>query len=461
MPFQSKHFPPFFRVPIEPDNPAVLRYGSMCDMCSNCSVVCTDYTDILHRYDLEKTEDRAVCIYCGQCVVECSSLGMQEIRHFDKIAALRDDGSKVLIASISPSVRVSVGEIFGIEVGSFTQGKLVALLRKLGFDYVLDTNFAADLTIMEEATELVERIKNDSLLPQFTSCCPSWVRYCELVHPNLIDNLSTAKSPIGMQGATIKTYFAKKMGIDPESIVNVAITPCTSKKYEITLDSFGSAGKSLGIDGLRDMDYVVTVEELGRWVKEELYDLDYCALEDSECDSIMGQASGAAVIFGATGGVMQAALREAYRMITGKNPPAEVLDLQPIRGLEATREATLNIDGQDINVAVVYGPKNITKFIEHINENSKQYHFVEVMTCPGGCSGGGGQPKGRHARGLIPSKKRVEALFNRDHAMVLRMSGDNPEIQTLYKDFYVNPGSELAEELLHTSYADSSFELKK
>ncbi|MGI6217627.1 MAG: [FeFe] hydrogenase, group A [Coriobacteriales bacterium] len=459
MPFgNSKHFPPFLRVPIEPDNCAVMRYSSMCDMCSRCAVVCKDYVDVLSRYDLEKTGDLAVCIYCGQCVTECSSLGMQEVRHFDKVVAERDSGDKILIASTSPSVRVSIGEAFGFPPGSFLQGKLVALLRKLGFDYVLDTNFAADLTVMEEAKELVDRIEGGGRLPQFTSCCPSWVRYCEMVHPDLIPNISTAKSPIGMQGPTIKTYFAKKLGIDPSSIVNVAITPCTAKKYEITLDSFGSAGEHLGIEGLRDMDYVVTAAELAKWARQE--NIDFESLDESEFDSIMGESSGAGVIFGATGGVMQAALREANKIMTGDYPENPIVEMVPVKGLKATKSAKAEIGGRELNVAVVYGTGNATKLIESMRDGGPSYDFIEVMTCPGGCVGGGGQPKGRHSRGLIPPSERIESLFDRDEAMNIRMSGENPQIKAVYDEFYGEPGSELAEQMLHTSYRDMSDELK-
>ena len=276
--------------------------------------------------------------------------------------------------------------------GSLVQGKMVALLRALGVDYVLDTNFAADLTIMEEASELVERITTGNKpLPQFTSCCPAWVKFAETYYPEMLPHISSAKSPIGMQGPTIKTYFAKKMGIDPAKIVNVALTPCTAKKFEIRRDEMRDAGKYLGIDDMRDMDYVITTRELARWAKEE--NIDFSSLEDSNYDQLMGEASGAGVIFGNTGGVMEAAVRTAYYLITGERPPQNLYQLEAVRGYDGLREASLEIAGITVNLAIVHGTANARKMIDRVKQGGKPYHFIEVMTCPGGCIGGGGQPK--------------------------------------------------------------------
>lgn len=344
--------------------------------------------------------------------------------------------------------------------GSFVEGKMVALLRKLGAKYVLDTNFSADLTILEEGTELIRRLtKQTKPLPQFTSCCPAWVKYLEIYHPDMRDNLSTAKSPIGMQGPTVKTYFAKKMNLDPTKIVNVAVTPCTAKKYEIRREEMCDAGKYLGIEGMRDMDYVITTRELAKWAKEE--NIDFASLEDSSFDPLMGEASGAGVIFGNSGGVMEAALRTAYEIMTGQNAPADLLNYTPVRGLDDVKEASVEINGMTVNIAVIFGTKNASEFIEKMKNGDKQYHFIEVMTCPGGCIGGGGQPKDTKYQGDILRAKRIAGLYNRDQSMTLRKSHENPEIKQLYAEFYQEPMSDLAEEMLHTSYTDKSKELGK
>ena len=315
-----------------------------------------------------------------------------EVYEYPAVRTAVKDPDKVVIVSTSPSVRAALGEEFGLPKGAFVQGKMVALLRALGADYVLDTNFSADLTIMEEASEPLQRITTgDKPLPQFTSCCPTWVKFAETYYPELMPNISSAKSPIGMQGPTIKTYFAKKMGIAPEKIVNVALTPCAAKKFEIRRSEMNAAGKKLGIPTMRDMDQVITTRELALWAKED--GIDFASLPDSDYDRLMGEGSGAGVIFGNTGGAMEAALRTAYAFITGQQPPADLLDLQPVRGYDGIREASLDIQGTTVNVAVVYGTANARKMIERVRSGEKQYHFIEVMTCPGGYIGGGGQPR--------------------------------------------------------------------
>ena len=448
------------RVPIEPDNPSIRREESLCIKCGMCKEVCTAQIGVHGTYSLAETGGKAICIHCGQCANVCPPASITEVYEYPAVRAAVKDPEKVVIVSTSPSVRAALGEEFGMPKGSFVQGKMVALLRALGADYVLDTNFCADLTILEEASELIQRITTgDKPLPQFTSCCPAWIKFAETYYPELLPNISSAKSPIGMQGPTIKTYFAQKMGIDPEKIVNVALTPCTAKKFEIRRSEMNAAGKKLGIPTMRDMDQVITTRELALWAREE--GIDFASLPDSDYDRLMGEASGAGVIFGNTGGVMEAALRTAYAFITGQRPPEALLDLQPVRGYEGIREASLEINGLTVNVAVVYGTANARKMIERIRSGEKQYHFIEVMTCPGGCIGGGGQPRDILADADETRKARMASLYRRDASMQRRLSHENQEILQLYREFYGEPLSELAEKMLHTAYLDRSGDLKQ
>ncbi|MGO5050367.1 rubrerythrin [Dysosmobacter sp. Sow4_B12] len=456
----GQHLPLTVRVPIDADNPAIRRREDLCIKCGMCKEVCTQQIGVHGTYTLEQTGGKAICIHCGQCANVCPPASITEVYEYPAVRAAVKDPDKVVIVSTSPSVRAALGEEFGMPKGAFVQGKMVALLRALGADYVLDTNFAADLTIVEEASELIQRITTgDKPLPQFTSCCPAWVKFAETYYPELLPNISSAKSPIGMQGPTIKTYFAKKMGIDPEKIVNVALTPCTAKKFEIRRSEMNAAGKKLGIPTMRDMDQVITTRELALWAKEE--GVDFASLPESDYDRLMGEASGAGVIFGNTGGVMEAALRTAYAFITGQQPPEALLDLQPVRGYDGIREASLDISGLTVNVAVVYGTANARKMIERVKSGEKQYHFIEVMTCPGGCIGGGGQPRDIMADGDEVRKSRISSLYQRDAGMRLRLSHENQEIQQLYAEFYGQPLSELAEKMLHTAYLDRSGDLKQ
>lgn len=454
----SKHLSTSVRVPIEAYNPSIVRNESLCIKCGQCSNVCTSPVGVLGTYALEQTGDRAICIHCGQCANVCPVGSITEVYEYPEVKAAVQDKDKIVIVSTSPSVRVALGEEFGLPKGAFVQGKMVALLRALGVDYVLDTNFAADLTIVEEASELLARIKGetDKPLPQFTSCCPAWVKFAETYYPELLPHVSTAKSPIGMQGPTIKTYFAQKMGIDPRKIVNVALTPCTAKKFEIRREKMNAAGQKLGIAELRDMDNVITTRELALWAKEA--GIDFTSLEDSDFDKFMGEASGAGVIFGNTGGVMEAALRTAYAYLTGEQPPKEILKLEPVRGYDGLREASVEIAGRVINVAVVHGTENVRKLIAG---GIEKYHFIEVMTCPGGCIGGGGQPKDFAYDADAARKARIEGLYERDAEMELHLSHENKEIQQLYQEFYDTPLSDMAEAMLHTAYQDRSADLTK
>ena len=455
-----KHMSLDVRVPIEDDNPSIVRDEEKCIKCGMCKNICTQDIGVHGTYTFDETDGKAVCIHCGQCANVCPVNSITERYEYRDIREAVKDPDKIVIVSTSPSVRVGLGEEFGMEDGAFVEGKMVALLRSLGVDYVLDTNFAADLTIVEEASELIERVtKKDRPLPQFTSCCPAWIKFAEIYYPELLPNISTAKSPIGMQGSTIKTYFAKKMGLDPTKIVNVALTPCVAKKYEIRRDEMCDAAEYYGNPDLRDMDFVMTTRELALWAKEEK--IDFVGLKDSAYDDIMGKGSGAGVIFGNTGGVMEAALRTAYEYITGEMAPEQLYELEPVRGYDGIREADLKIKDLELHVAVVYGTENARKMIERVKQGQKQYHFIEVMTCPGGCIGGGGQPKDVMKDANQVRKARIASLYQRDTEMSLRKSHENPEIKQIYEEFYGRPLSEMAEKMLHTSYEDKSMTIKR
>ena len=450
----SKHLSPDIRVPIEPGNPAILRREDLCIRCGKCRDVCRDQIGVLGYYDLSQTDDVPICIHCGRANV-CPVDSIVETPEWETVRQAVADPDKIVVVNTSPSVRISLGEEFGLPDGSFVQGKMVALLKALGVDYVLDTNFSADMTILEEAAELVERVTlKNRPLPQFTSCCPAWVKFAETYYPELLPHISTAKSPIGMQGPTVKTYFAKKMGLDPRKIVNVALTPCTAKKFEIRREEMGAAGKYLDIPGLRDMDQVITTRELAAWARSA--GLDMASMEEQPYDSLMGEASGAGVIFGNTGGVMEAALRTAYHQVTGHNAPADFYDLEPVRGLDGIREAQVRLGDLSLKVAVIYGTEHVRQFLEEKKEKLADYTFIEVMTCPGGCIGGGGQPKGTQQKGQDLLAKRIQGLYQRDAALANRNSHENQELLELYREFYGKPLSPLAEQILHTTYEDRS-----
>ena len=444
------------RVPIDGDNPSIVRKEEICIRCGQCREVCEGPIGVLGTYDLEKTGDRAICIHCGQCANVCPTGSITERYEYPAVREAVKDGNKIVVVSTSPSVRVALGEEFGMEKGSFVQGKMVALLRALGVDYVFDTNFGADLTVVEEASELIARItkQSDKPLPQFTSCCPAWVKFAETYYPEILPNISTAKSPIGMQGPTIKTYFAAKKHLDPSRIVNVAVTPCTAKKAEIRRPEFNAAGRLLKRPEIRDNDYCITSKELAQWLKEEKIDLN--ELPDMPFDDILGKGTGAGVIFGNTGGVMEAALRYAYEVLTKEKPPAALLNFTPVRGMDGVKEASIDVAGMTVNLAVIYGTENANKFLQG---DISKYHFVEVMTCPGGCISGAGQPQ-CHSIPVTDDirMKRIASLYSEDERMTLRNSCDNPEIQAIYREFYREPLSPVSEALLHTSYYDRKLE---
>lgn len=437
------------RVPIEKDNPAILRIEGLCIKCGKCKEVCQRMIGVAGYYDLEKTCGKAICVHCGQCANVCPTGAITQRNSHMPVSREIENISKKVVFMTSPSVRVALGEEFGMTPGSYVEGQMVAGLRKLGGDFIFDTTFAADLTIMEEASELIERITNNKPLPQYTSCCPAWVRFVETYYPEVLPNISSSKSPISMFGPTIKTYFASKERIDSKDIITVAITPCTAKKAEILRGEMCDASIYLENETYPDVDYVITTRELAAWLKAENISLQ--DLGEEEYDYLMPRGSGAGIIFGNTGGVMEAALRTAYYMLTKKQPPTDLLSFKPIRGLEDVKTAEVTIDTLTIKVAVVHGLAAMRKFLARDDINS--YHFVEVMTCRGGCIGGGGQPKAELGIDVEDVRKqRIQGLYDKDDNITLRFSHDNPELQELYQEFYDKPLSPLAKKLLHTSY---------
>lgn len=424
------------------NNPSVERDAEKCVYCGMCKKVCKV----------------PVCINCGQCANFCPPEAIKEKRDFNKVKKIIKDTNKTVVISTAPAVRVALGEEFGGEDGEYVEGKMIEAIRKLGADFVFDVTFAADLTICEEASELVQRIKTNKLLPQFTSCCPSWVKFVEMYYPEFKDNLSTAKSPISMQSALIKTYFANAKNIKPENIISVAVAPCTSKKYEAKRPELVSASKYNGLEELPDTDYVITTRELAEWIKEE--NIDFNSLKEGKFDNILGKGTGAGIIFGNTGGVMEAALRTAYFYITGQNLPNDKLVFQSIRGMETVKEANININGIEVKVAIVHGIDNARELLEKIKNKEVEYHFVEVMNCPGGCISGGGQPKITLLNLEKTRMKRISSLYTEDERLTKRRSHENPEILEIYEKFLGTPLSETSEKLLHTEYFDKSDLLK-
>ena len=454
----SKHQFLEMRIPIDENNPSIQRIEEKCIKCGACRRICETDIAVGRLYDLDSTGDCPICINCGQCANVCPANSIIERYEYLDVKKAIADPEKIVIFNTSPSVRVALGEEFGLEAGTFAEGKMVAALRTLGADYVLDTNFSADLTIMEEASELVSRItEKKKPLPQFTSCCPAWVKFIETFFPEILPHISTAKSPIGMQGPTVKTYFAKQNGIDPRKIVNVAVTPCTAKKFEIRREEMNAASKEIGILGMRDMDHVITTRELANLIKES--GVDFKALDDSDYNTLMGAASGAGVIFGNTGGVTEAAARTAYYFVTGENPPNGFLNLEPVRGMEGIRSAIVDMAGTQVRVAVVHGIDNAKQVVEELIAGKCQYDFIEVMACRGGCIGGGGQPKTTVPMTDEIRKARINSLYEKDSKMTLRTSHDNPDIKAVYERYYEKPLSPLAERLLHTVYYSRSNDL--
>lgn len=449
----TKHLPPTIRVPIDSENPSILRQEEKCIKCGACRRVCHDEIAVGEFYDLASCGDLPICVGCGQCANVCPTDSIAERPEWGQVWSAIHDPNKVVVVSTSPSVRVALGEEFGMKPGSYVEGKMVAALRALGVDYVLDTTFAADLTIMEEASELVERLTQKTRpLPQFTSCCPAWVKFVETFYPEFLPNISTSKSPIGMQGPTVKTYFAKQRGIDPAQIVHVALTPCTAKKFEVRRQEMCAASLQQNRTPAPDTDNIITTRELAAWLKAA--EIDFAALQESEYDSLLGRGSGAGIIFGNTGGVMEAAVRTAWYFVTGETPPKDLCSLMPVRGMEGVKSATLEIGGVPVRIAIAHGLANAKALLEQMKQGEAPFDFVEVMTCRGGCVGGGGQPKDREGKGDALRTARIAGLYSKDEAMKVRFSYENPDIVAVYREFYGKPLSPLAEEILHTLYFD-------
>ncbi|MEG0842228.1 MAG: [FeFe] hydrogenase, group A [Erysipelotrichaceae bacterium] len=448
----SKHLETTIRVPVNMNNPALKRIESLCIQCGKCRDVCEQDISVGNHFDLNKTLDQAICVHCGQCINVCPTGALVEIKSYAKVKEAILDPHKKVVVMTSPSVRAALGEEFGMDAGSYVEEEMVGALRSLGVDYVFDTTFAADLTIMEEASELIDRITKKRPLPQFTSCCPAWVKFAETYYPHLLANLSTSKSPIAMFGPTIKTYFAKKEGINPSDIVCVALTPCTAKKFEINREEMKDSGIYHQDEAIRDNDYVITTRELAEWLKSENKDLS--TITPSCFDSLMPRGSGAGIIFGNSGGVMEAALRTAHYMLTQSNPPEHFLDFEEVRGLTGIKIAEVTIANLPLKVAVIQGLDFIRNFLDHYNLD--EFQFIEVMTCRGGCIGGGGQPKHINENLDEIRKKRIASLYQKDSEVTIRYSHENVELQNLYKEFYQAPLSVLSEQLLHTSYQDRS-----
>ena len=445
------------RVYVDEDSPCLFRDVSKCIKCGRCKEICEKATGLSEFYNVNKKGAPDVCIGCGQCTLSCGVNALREKASYRQVLEEFNNYDKVLVVSTAPAVRVALAEEFGFDVGLYDEGKMVTALRMLGFDYVFDVTFGADLTVMEEANELVERLtKKTEKLPMFTSCCPSWVKFVEMFEPDLIKNLSTAKSPISMQGSIIKTYFAKQKKKKPEDIVHVVITPCTAKKYEITRDELSISDDFGYMPGIRDVDYVLTTRELAHLIKRQ--NIPYGNLYGGNFDQICQRGSGGGIIFGSSGGVMQATLREVYYVLTGKEAPDNILKLEKVRGIDGIKEDEINIGGATVKVAVINGIRNAHELIRKIKNRTADYDFIEVMTCVGGCAGGGGQPKVKNVDDFI-RKKRGDALYSKDETVEIRSAHKNPEIKKIYEEFLERPMSDISKTLLHTKYFNRSGEI--
>ena len=439
---------------VDDSAPHLIRDNAKYILCRRCVAVChNQYVSVIganHRgFDtdigcaFEARLNDVACVSCGQCINVCPTGALREKDDTDKVIAALNDPEKIVVVQTAPAVRAALGEAFGDPIGTPATGKMAAALRRIGFDRVLDTDFAADLTIMEEGYELIDRIKNGGKLPMITSCSPGWVKFCEHYYPEFIPNLSSCKSPMQMQGAVTKTWYAKRENLDPSKIYSVAIMPCTAKKFECARDEMKDSG-------YQDVDCVLTTRELARLI--ERYGINWDLLPEEDFDPILGESTGAGVIFGVTGGVMEAALRTAVEVLTGNK--VEPVELKDVRGLEGIKEASYDVNGTEVKIAVASGLSNVAKLLDDIKAGKRTYHFIEIMCCPGGCINGGGQP-------FVPAvvrnnvdfrALRGSALYKEDEGKQLRRSHENPAIKLIYDEFLGEPNSHKAHELLHTSY---------
>ncbi len=461
------------RKPPHPDvsSPSILKDDSKCIRCTRCVRTCAQLQGVnaltmSHKGNQTKMSTfneqpiaGVVCTNCGQCINRCPTGALMERQYIDDVWNAIYDPTKHVVVQTAPAVRVALGERFGLKAGNRVTGKMVAALRAMGFDAVLDTDWSADLTIMEEGTELLHRLKKvlvddsySTALPMFTSCSPGWIKFIEHIFPELLPNLSTCKSPQQMFGALVKTYYAQKRGLDPKDIVCVSIMPCTAKKFEANRPEMRDSGYT-------DVDYVLTSRELASMIQQS--GINVLTLKNESYDSIMGVSTGAGVIFGATGGVMEAAIRTVYELVTGREVPFNGLRITPVRGFDGIKDATLLItdvkpeytflEGVELRVAIAHGLANARKLAKAVRDGKVQYHFIEIMACPGGCLGGGGQP--------IPTNisirtARMEAIYKEDEKMTLRKSHENPEVQAIYAEFLGEPNGSLSHKLLHTYYTE-------
>ncbi|MDD2574807.1 MAG: NADH-dependent [FeFe] hydrogenase, group A6 [Firmicutes bacterium] len=440
---------------IDLKSPSIVRDANKCILCRRCESVCAEVQTV-HAIGavnrgfntmIKPTFDRSIaevnCINCGQCIINCPVGALREKDDTEKVWGALADSDKYVILQTAPAVRVALGEEFGMPIGTRVTGKMAAAARRLGFDRIFDTNFSADLTIMEEGMELLDRIKNGGKLPLITSCSPGWVKFCEHNFPELLDNVSSCKSPQQMMGTVIKTYFAEKNNINPEDIYVVSVMPCTAKKFEAQRPEFVK-------DGCPDVDVVLTTREFASMIKQA--NIDFVKLEDQDFDNPLGESTGAAVIFGATGGVMEAALRTVYEVVTGK--ALESIDFEGVRGIEGVKEAAVMVGDLEVKVAVAHGTGNARKLMDKVLAGEKEYHFIEVMACPGGCLNGGGQPivDAKTKMEIDPRVERAKAIYEEDKDKPIRKSHENPMIKKIYEEYFKEPNSHLAHKLLHTHY---------